>query len=90
MFKIPKINMFANDYIDLIDWNLAWKDDQRTEPHLTKHIDVRDLELILVSKNWPSFHFLRFSCHTQSVERHIRMVSEASQNVFGGKKKGWI
>lgn len=72
-FKVPKLNFDATDYTELIDW----QSDKVTEPPLTKSISEADLRRMIV--NIPeTIEILNFSCHTQAVERHIKMVTEAS------------
>jgi hypothetical protein len=90
-FQIPSINMEANDYIDLINWNHEWKDAKIMEPPMIKHIETEDLEIIILSKEWPTMNFIKFHCHTQNMERNIRIVTEASQKVFGeDRRDGYI
>lgn len=80
-FEIPKINFSANDYIDLI----IWLDCDLNEPTLTQHITEEELHRILNADEGSielSLH-LELPCHTQAVERCVKVVSEASLNVCG-------
>ena len=74
-FVVPKINFEAQTYPDLIDWeNSAF-----SEPPLTALLtdtEIRDLE------KDPLF-IPPFPCHTQSVERGIRLITEAASSVIG-------
>src|SRR6218665_943235 len=78
-FVIPELNFAANDYIDLIDWqNLSI-----TEPPVLSTLSRTDLEEIIASACVPVFQFPKCPCHTQSVDRSVKLVTEASAAVVG-------
>ena len=80
-FKVPKLNFEAEDYTKLIDFDAL---DPVLEPPLTKVMcpALTDEELHSI----PSL-----PCHTQAVERCIKLVTEASQKVCGAKARdGYI
>src|SRR6218665_1337628 len=78
-FVIPELNFAASDYIDLIDWqNLSI-----TEPPVLSTLSRTDLWEIIASDCVPVFQFPKFPCHTQSVERSVKLVTEASAAVVG-------
>lgn len=84
-FKVPKLNFQATDYIDLINWT----ETTITEPPLTKHLKNEELEF-LVKEKIP-LEIPRFPCHTQSVERCVKLITEASLKVFGeDSRDGYI
>lgn len=72
VFKIPKLNFKAKDYIDLIDW----RNTPIYEPPMVKNMSKG----VLIQ-----FHcnHLDYPCHTQSVERCVKMVTEAAGSVAG-------
>ena len=73
-FIVPKINFKAETYVDLIDW----QNTQFTEPPLTVSFSEHDLsDLIRNPLSIP-----HFTCHTQAVERAIRIVTEAAGAVI--------
>ena len=74
-FVIPKINFDATTYAELIDWESS----KLTEPPLT--LSLTEAEL-LAFKGTP-FEVPHYPCHTQAVERGIRLVSQASSSVVG-------
>lgn len=77
-FKVPELNFEASDYTELINWQSI----EVSEPPLTKKITTEDL--IKMITNMPdNIELLRFPCHSQAVERHIKMVTEASSSVCG-------
>ena len=76
-FEVPEINIKAEHYSELLHWE---RDHQRTEPQMaiSKELcacirDEKKLEEKL-------FHF---PCHTQTVERCIKLVIKASSKVYG-------
>lgn len=78
-YVVPKINFQATSYTQLIDW----KNPGITEPPLT--LSMTDAELIAF-KTTP-FDVPHYPCHTQAVERGVRLVSEASSQVIGQKAR---
>merc|ERR1712121_276867 len=78
-YVVPKINFQATSYTQLIDW----KNPGITEPPLT--LSMMDAELIAF-KTTP-FDVPHYPCHTQAVERGVRLVSEASSQVIGQKAR---
>ena len=82
-FIVPKINFKADTYPDLIDWTNA----QFSEPPLTASFSDHDLsDLIRNPLSIP-----RFTCHSQAVERAIKLVTEAAGTVIGPEvRDGYI
>ena len=77
-FKIPTLNFQADDYIDLIDWHSV----TLTEPPLT--VSISDNELKPMILDVPAeIDILRFPCHSQPVERCVKLVTEVSAGVCG-------
>ena len=82
-FIIPKINFDATTYAELIDWERA----KLTEPPLTSMLTEDE---VMAFKESP-FQVPKYPCHTQAVERGIRLVSEASSAVIGPEaRNGFI
>ena len=82
-FKVPKINFLAQSYIELIDW----EDTALSEPPLTLS---KTNEELLAYKESPLV-VPKYPCHTQAVERAVRLVSEASAAVIGQEARdGYI
>lgn len=77
-FQIPKFNFNADDYIDLVDWQSI----SVTEPPLTANILKSDL-VEMISDVPAEIEILKFPCHSQAVERHVKLVTEASAAVCG-------
>lgn len=77
-FKVPPINFDAQEYFDLVDWQSV----ELTEPPIIKNVsDDKLSEMILHIPD--EIDILKFPCHTQAVERHIKLVTEASSLVCG-------
>ncbi|GBO28777.1 hypothetical protein AVEN_77596-1, partial [Araneus ventricosus] len=86
-FKLPKLNFEAADYIDLIDWSNCVV----TESPLTMHIKDKDLKEMCQEEQFPTLTFEEFPCHTQSVERSVKLISKAAVKVCGETAKyGYI
>lgn len=94
-FKVPKINFDAKDYIDMI----SWAENDVTELPLVKHVSIDSLKDFIRktseaqpnSKVDPLIDFPRLPCHTQAVERAVKLVTESAQNVCGSiAREGYI
>ena len=75
--RVPKLNFNANGYIDLIDWT----DTTISEPSFTYSVTTNEIKGMIDSKAFSEFKIPKLPCHTQSVERHIKLVTEASSIV---------
>lgn len=70
IFKIPEINFDCSDYSEMIDWQNV----EVTEPPaLSKYTD-ETLKEFIESGETPDIP--QFPCHTQAVERHIKLVQK--------------
>ena len=74
-YRVPKVNFQAETYVNLIDWEAVIL----SEPPLTRYKTEAE---ILSFKETP-FAVPKYPCHTQAVERAVRLVSEASSAVIG-------
>ena len=81
-FKVPNLNLSANDYIDLND---RQSNEAISEPPVTCGISDDDLLKFINRKETPSIAFPHLPCHTQAVECCIKMVTEASAAVCGAE-----
>lgn len=78
-FKLPSINFEAQDYTELVDWTKC----KLTPPPMLAKITTEHIATLLEDKALPEFEYLKFPCHTQSVERCIKLVTEAAGKVCG-------
>ena len=69
--RVPKLNINANGYIDLIDWT----DATISEPSFTYSVTTNKTKEMIDSKAFSEFKIPELPCHTQSVERHIKLVT---------------
>ena len=82
-FFLPKVNFSATSYTELIDWESA----KLTEPPFT--LDFKEAELLAIKE--APLEVPHYPCHTQAVERAIKLVSEASAAVVGQEaREGFI
>ena len=79
LFKVPQLNWEATSYTRMIDWQKSVV----TEPPVVKSFSDDMLKQVYSQPlNLPDY-----SVHTQSVERAVKLVSEASKEVYGGKAR---
>ena len=85
-FRVPPLNLDGEVYVDMVDWSAC----PLTEPPLTMDITDRELEQnVRTSRLFEDAK--KFPCHTQGVERLIRLVSKASKSVVGQQaREGFI
>ena len=76
-FVIPQINFEAADYIELI----SWIDVDVTEPPLLSQIPTNEISGRIFETNDALLPLINVPCHTQALERHVKLVTEASQSV---------
>lgn len=86
-FRVPTLDFTAIDYVDMIQWNAC----NVTPPPLLKNVTDEEIgELIKTGRPLMS-DFNMFPCHTQTVERCVKLVTEASQSVCGTEARdGYI
>lgn len=77
-FNVPAINVRAKSYYKLVNLN----SDQTNEPPAIRHLTNLDIEKIREEKL-----IMRHPCHNQAVERHIKLVTEASSAVAGFNRR---
>lgn len=82
IFRVNELNFDCEDYVDLIDWQNV----SISEPPLTMGISDENLtSMICVIPD--EIPLLQFPCHSQAVERCIKLVTEASIAVFGSEAR---
>jgi hypothetical protein len=80
-FTVPHINFDATEYYDLIAWQTI-----DSAPPLLENISTAELRRAVEEKHFPIIH-LKFPCHTQAVERAIKIVTEAALHVCGQERR---
>lgn len=82
-FKVPALNFDAEDYTKII----TWQEFEITEPPLTSNLSDEALKSIVKSGLGTIQNTRNYPCHTQAVERCIKLVTEASSAVCGEHKR---
>lgn len=86
-FLPPKLNFEASDYTDLIDWSNF----PLSPPPSMMSVKNESIQRYLRTKEIPDFEFLMFPCHTQAVERCVKLVTESAGKVCGEtSREGYI
>lgn len=86
-FVTPKINFNASEYTELIDW----KSTKICPPPVLRNITDDEIRSLIQSAEIPKWDLTNFPCHTQAVERCVKLVSEASLKVCGSESRdGYI
>ena len=74
-FVMPTFNFDATSYTEIINWDTA----EMFEPPLTKHISGDILQEIKLKR----LEIPAYPCHSQSVERAVKLVSNVCLNNIG-------
>ncbi|KAH9638792.1 hypothetical protein HF086_002032 [Spodoptera exigua] len=82
VFEVPKINLNASTYIDLIDWQQSY-----SQPPILTNVPDETLHSLVESGGGDEVLFLRLPCHTQAVERAVKTVTEASMQLCHKKAR---
>ncbi|GBO30612.1 hypothetical protein AVEN_100209-1 [Araneus ventricosus] len=79
-FVIPAVNFRATDSVDLIDLQAC----NVTPPAALRHISSPEvLKMIQGDVPMDGWNFIKFPSHTQSVERIVKLITEASSKRVG-------
>lgn len=83
-FVVPtNLNLDAMEYFDVIDWTVC----PISEPPVIKKMTDNELKEFIKAEVTPTVLFSKFPCHTQAVERHVKLVTEAAKAVCGQKTR---
>lgn len=85
-FRVPKINFLATHYTEIIFWDKT----NITEPPLTKMYSESDLIEIFVENSRtvdPNKDMSKFPCHTQAVERCVKLVTEVCSKYINAEQR---
>jgi len=72
-FELPILNFESEENFDIISWTNTF------EP-----VETSDLSIEELNKLVKTFKSNKLPCHTQAVERNIKLITEASLAVCGG------
>lgn len=84
-FHVPRINLSAGSYHELIDWTTETR--RFSPPALAMIPDIRIRELANESSPDDLLEYLQYPCHTQSVERGVKVTTEAAASVCGDSRR---
>ncbi len=78
-FVVPNINFDAHEYYDMLDFTTV----EVTQPPLIASVSDDEIRLLVKKGTETTLEFPRFPCHTQAIERCVKLVTEASMSVCG-------
>lgn len=83
-FSVPfEIRLDSSSYQDIIDWEKC----KITEPPLLKSISTEIRKENIRNSAFPSEDLKGFPCHTQGVERMVKLVTDAATAVCGPQER---
>lgn len=86
-FFPPKLNFDAENYFEIIDWSSC----KLFSPPILRNIDDDTILSLIHCETAPNWNIRSFPCHTQAVERCVKLVTEASGKVCGAENRdGYI
>lgn len=88
-FIIPKFNFDSENYYDMV----YWRETEKTESPLTEDFSLIQLKEMFVKQQNVNSNVLElkeYPCHSQSVERAIKLVTSASSMVCGNERRDGV
>lgn len=86
-FAVPTLNLDAERYYNLINWQNTIVSD----PPILRHLSIDELEMIANYPNCELRDVIKaLPCHSQAVERHIQIVSQVSTTVCGADRRDGV
>ncbi|GBM41951.1 hypothetical protein AVEN_112111-1 [Araneus ventricosus] len=87
-FQPPKINFLVTDHIEMIHWNTT----TLSPPPLLRRFTNQEIcSKVQSGGTAAEWNFDKFPCHTQAVERCVKLVTEASQKAIpSNSRDGFI
>lgn len=84
-FLVPKINFESNEYYELINWS----ETKLTCPPLLASFSSDTIAQLIIHKEKPklNINLADIPCHTQAVERCVKLVTEAASKVYGNERR---
>ena len=82
-FKVPELRFDAREVYHLIDW----QNSHITEPPLTTDISEEHVKLFVTSGEPLIANLPKLPCHTQAVERCVKLVTKSPAAVCGAKSR---
>ena len=82
-FMLPGLNFEAKSYYELIDWQNC----QLTEPPALQTVSGTTIDELIASGDTMQPELAQFPCHTQAVERAVKLVTEAAVQVSDHKER---
>lgn len=70
MFHTPTLDFEATDYSELINWCRC----KISPPSMMRKLSTETISTYLRNKTLPEFEYMNFPCHTQPVERCVKLV----------------
>ena len=77
--EISELNWNASSWKDIIDWG-------KTKVWQPRILEALTMEQIEAAVHTP-IHFPKYPCHSQTVERMVKLVTEVSSSVFGEERQ---
>lgn len=69
---------------------MDWTDIGLSVPPLLTHIRMNEFSDQVFANSNALLPFIEIPCHTQAVERHVKLVTEAEQSVCGERVRSGI
>lgn len=85
-FLPPTVNFAATDYSEMIDWNSC----KLSPPPLLRNVSTDFIDVLVKFGAIPDWDVRHFPCHTQAVERCVKLVTEASIKVCDAKSRDGV
>ena len=78
VFQVPKINFEARSYYETINWQGSKDSITYDSPLMLRNLTTSEMEAWATKEDPEKYSLLNIPCHSQAVERHVKLVSDAS------------
>lgn len=78
--RCQKIKFHSKDYTELIEWE---DDERRTDTPISKGVSLDEVQACIKHGTSLQSELLQFPCHTQAIERCVKLITEAAGTVCG-------
>ena len=87
LFQIPKINFQAQTYYQAINWQGSSDAVAYDSPPMLKNLSSEEVDAWATEESPEKYPLLKIPCHSQAVERHVKLVSDASLKTSSVKER---
>ena len=83
LFQVPNMNFKATESYNMVNWSTT----EATEPPLTRGLSQQEIDENITTAACAPQKISAFPCHSQAVEKLVRVVTKAAGKVCGWESR---